>query len=121
MRSDYTTRSSGDILSVVASIVAIVAFLVLPMNARALDCAPRAFTLSEAYDAADSIIVGLVTECEEEVSREPWADGGSDCSYVSLDVLKESKSVRDYRGISNSSGCGLSLHVGEQYLMFLDN
>lgn len=62
MRSDYTTRSSRHILSVVASTAAIGALLVLPMNARALSCAPRVFTLSEAYDAADSIIVGLVTE-----------------------------------------------------------
>jgi len=91
------------------------------MNARALSCAPRIFTLSEAYEAADSIIVGLVTECEEEVSREPWANGGSDCSFVSLDVLKESNSARDYRGVSSSSGCGLSLHVGKQYLLFLDS
>lgn len=121
MRSDYTTRSSRHILSVVASTAAIGALLVLPMNARALSCAPRVFTLSEAYDAADSIIVGLVTECEEEVSREPWANGGSDCSFVSLDVLKESNSARDYRGVSSSSGCGLSLQVGKQYLLFLDN
>ena len=121
MRSDYTTRSSRHILSVVASTAVIGALLVLPMNARALSCAPRVFTLSEAYDAADSIIVGLVTECEEEVSREPWANGGSDCSFVSLDVLKESNSARDYRGVSSSSGCGLSLQVGKQYLLFLDN
>lgn len=121
MRSDYTTRSLRYILSVIASTAAIVALLVLPMNARALSCAPRVFTLGEAYDAADSIIVGLVTECEEEISREPWANGGSDCSFVSLDVLKESNSARDYRGVSSSSGCGLSLHVGKQYLLFLDN
>jgi len=121
MRSDYTTRSLRHILSVIASTAAIVGLLVLPMNARAMSCAPRDFTLSEAYDAADSIIVGLVTECEEEISREPWANGGSDCSFVSLEVLKESKSARDYRGVSSSSGCGLSLHVGKQYLLFLDN
>ncbi len=121
MRSDYTTGSLRHILSVIASTAAIVALLVLPMNARALDCAPRNFTLSDAYDAADSIIVGLVTECEEEISREPWANGGSDCSFVSLEVLKESKSARDYRGVTSSAGCGLSLHVGKQYLLFLDN
>jgi hypothetical protein len=121
MRPDYTTDSLRHTLSVLASTVAIGALLVLPMNARALSCAPRVFTLSEAYDAADSIIVGLVTECEEEVSREPWANGGSDCSFVSLDVLKESNSARDYRGVSSSSGCGLSLQVGKQYLLFLDN
>ena len=121
MRSDYTTRSSGHVLSVVASTAAIVALFVLAMNARALSCAPRVFTLSEAYDAADSIIVGLVTECEEELSREAWANGGSGCSFVSLDVLKESDSARDYRGVASSAGCGLSLLVGKQYLLFLDN
>ena len=118
---DYTTRFSGRVLSVVASTAAIVALLILPINARALSCAPRDFTLSEAYDAADSIIVGLVTECDEEVSREPWANGGSGCSFVSLDVLKESNSARDYRGVASSSGCGLALQVGKQYLLFLDN
>ncbi len=120
MRLDYKTCSSGRISSVQASIAAIVALVVLPINALALSCKARVFTLSEAYNAADSIIVGLVTECEEEISREPWANGGSDCTFVSLDVLKESSTARDYRGVSSSSGCGLSLQVGKQYLLFLD-
>lgn len=121
MCSDYATRSIRRISSAIASTAAIAALLVLPMNASALSCAPRVFTLSEAYDAAESIIVGLVTECEEEISRDSWANGGSGCSFVSLDVLKESNSARDYRGVASSSGCGLSLHVGRQYLLFLDN
>ena len=95
--------------------------LALPINTYALSCVARLFTLSEAYEAADSIIVGLVTECEQEVSDDPWADGGADCSFVSLEVLKESVPARDYRGITSSSGCGLSLHIGNQYLLFLDS
>jgi hypothetical protein len=121
MRSDYTIDSLRRGLWILASTAAIVALFVLPMNAHALSCGSRNFSLSEAYDAADSIIVGLVTECGEEVSREPWAIGGSGCSFVSLDVLKESNSARDYRGVASSSGCGLSLQVGKQYLLFLDN
>ncbi len=121
MRSDYATRSMRNTLPVVASTAAIVALLVLTTNARASDCVPRVFTLSEEFDAADSIIVGFVTECEEDPGRELWTDGGRDCSFVSLDVLKESGSARDYGGISSSSGCGLSLQVGKQYLLFLDN
>lgn len=121
MCSDYATRLRRRTLSANVSTAAIAALLVLPLNTSALSCAPRLFTLSEAYDAADSIIVGLITECVEEISQDSWANGGSDCSFVSLDVLKESNSARDYRGIASSSGCGLSLHVGKQYLMFLDS
>lgn len=79
--ANYTTRSSGYNISVVASSAAIVILLVLPMTARALSCAPKVHTLLEAYEAAESIIVGLVTECEEEINREPWANGGSGCSF----------------------------------------
>ncbi len=118
MRTDDTTRSLKHALSAVAATIVIL--LVYPTNARALSCAPRIFTLNEAYEAADSIIVGLVTECKEEISSEPWANGGSDCLFVSLEVLKESKAARDYRGVASSSGCGLSLLVGKQYLLFLD-
>ena len=95
--------------------------LVLPATALSLSCAPNAFTLSEAFEKADSIIVALVTECKKEISSEAWAHGGADCSFVSLEVLKESKPVRDHRGVASSHGCGLSLFVGKQYLLFLDS
>ena len=93
----------------------------MPAAALALSCAPRNFTLNEAYEAADSIIVGLITECQEETSRDTWTNGGDDCSFTSLEVLKDSTPVRDYSGVTSSSGCGLSLHVGNQYLLFLDS
>ena len=103
------------------STISAVLLSALPINTYALSCAARIFTLSEAYEAADSIIVGLVTECEQEVSDDPWAHGGANCSFVSLEVLKESIPARDYRGVASSSGCGLSLHIGNQYLLFLDS
>lgn len=101
--------------------ISILVFLGIPTMAHALSCASRHFTLSEAYEAADSIVVGLITECKEEISSEPWAHGGSDCSFSSLEVLKESIPARDYHGAASSSGCGLSLHVGNKYLLFLDS
>jgi hypothetical protein len=79
------------------------------------------FTLSKAYESADSIIVGLISECSEQVSSDPYASGGDDCSFISLEVLKESVPSHDYSGVASSSGCGLSLHVGSQYLLFLDS
>ena len=115
------TLVDGSIRCVPASIISAVVLLALPIDAYALSCAARVFTLSEAYEAADSIIVGLVTECEQEVSDDPWAHGGANCSFVSLEVLKESVPARDYRGVASSSGCGLSLHIGNQYLLFLDS
>ncbi len=120
MHTPYATRSPIKALSVFVLFFASVVISGLPMNALALTCGSRQFTLSEAYEAADSIVVGLVTECEEEVSSEPWANGGSGCSFDSLEVLKESKPARDHRGLMSSSGCGLSLKVGTQYLLFLD-
>lgn len=113
--TDRSTRRA------LVSTISIVVLFLLPINAYALSCASRLFTLGEAYEEADSIIVGLVTECEEEISREPWANGGSGCAFVSLEVLKESIRAHDYRGIASSSGCGLSLRVGNQYLLFLDS
>ena len=92
-----------------------------PVISHALSCAPRQFTLNDAYETADSIIVGLITECKEEISSDPWANGGSDCSFSSIEVLKESSPARDYNGMASSSGCGLSLYVGGQYLLFLDD
>jgi len=105
----------------IASIFSIFVFFGTPPTTHALSCAPRLFTLSEAYEEADSIVVGLISECKEEISSDPWAHGGSDCSFSSLEVLKESMPARDYRGAASSSGCGLSLHVGNQYLLFLDS
>lgn len=105
----------------IALTLVILTFLGAPTVAPALSCAPRLFTLDEAYEAADSIIVGLITECKEETSSDPWANGGGDCSFTSLEVLKESVPARDYSGVASSSGCGLSLIVGGQYLLFLDS
>ncbi len=104
-----------------ASMISVAVLVLLPVNTYALSCQGRLFTLEEAYEAADSIIVGLVTGCEEEVSSDPWAHGGANCAFVSLEVLKESVPARDYRGVASSSGCGLSLQVGNQYLLFLDD
>jgi hypothetical protein len=36
-------------------------------------------------------------------------------------VLKDSAPARDYSGVVSSSGCGLSVNVGDQYLLFLDS
>ena len=105
----------------IASTLSVLVMLGTPTISHAMSCAPRQFTLSEAYEAADSIIVGLITECKNEVSTDAWANGGSDCSYSSMEVLKEATPARDYGGITSSSGCGLSLHVGGQYLLFLDS
>jgi hypothetical protein len=105
----------------IVSVLLVHSLLGIPTITHALSCAPRQFTLSEAYGAADSIIVGLITECKEEISRDSWANGGDDCSFTSLEVLKESVPARDYSGATSSSGCGLSLHVGGQYLLFLDS
>lgn len=93
----------------------------LPAITHALSCASRNFALNEAYEAADSIIVGLITECQEEISRDSWANGGDGCSFTSLEVLKESAPPRDYSGVASRSACGLSFHVGGQYLLFLDS
>ena len=88
--------------------------------ASALSCVVPRFTLDEAYRQADSIIIGLVTECTETQGVDLWTGGGDDCSFVALEVLKDSRPARDYGGVASSSGCGLSLHVGNRYLMFLD-
>jgi hypothetical protein len=101
--------------------MATIIVLVSARSAYALSCKSELFTLSEAYEAADSIIVALVTECQEEVSSDSWASGGDGCSFVSLEVLKDAVPVRDYGGVASSSGCGLSVNVGSQYLLFLDS
>lgn len=98
----------------------IACLLLSAVRAHALSCAPRLFTLAEAYEEADSIIVGQVTQCEQETSSDEWTEGGSGCAFDSLEVLKESTSARDYRGVANSQACGLALYVGHQYLLFLD-
>lgn len=101
--------------------MAITILLVPARSTHALSCAPGHLTLSDAYEAADSIVVATITECKQEVSSDPWASGGDDCSFVSLEVLKDSVPARDYGGVASSSGCGLSVHVGNQYLLFLDS
>lgn len=105
----------------VASTTAIAILSFLASNTHALTCASEQFTLSEAYDAADSIIVALILECQVEVTSDPYAIGGDDCSFVGLEVLKDSAPARDHSGIASSSGCGLSVHVGSQHLLFLDS
>ena len=90
-------------------------------SAYALSCAARVFTLADAYEEADSIIVGIVTACEQAQSTDVWVGGGSGCSFATLEVLKDSSTTRDYGGIANSAACGLALQVGHQYLLFLDS
>lgn len=97
-----------------------VVLLMLPIAAGALSCAMPVNTLAEAYDEADSIIIGLVTDCAEPVSSDPWTGGGAGCSFDTLEVLKAAVPARDYRGTADSEACGLSLQVGNQYLLFLD-
>lgn len=90
------------------------------LKANALSCNSYTFKLGEAYEEADSIIVGVITACREAESSEAWVSGDVDCSFDSVEVLKESTTARDYRGTATSSGCGLSLKSGDQYLLFLD-
>lgn len=113
--------SANRVRRVPARIVFGLALIGASATTHGSSCAARIFTLSEAYEAADSIIVGQITECEEEVRREPMANRGANCAFTSLEVLKDSQPVRDYSGIASSSGCGLSLQVGGQYLLFLDS
>lgn len=119
MHPDRSIRHSA--CAPAAVLTAALLVLLLPMTVHALSCAVRNFTLAEAYEDASSIIIGIVTECREPVSRDPWTNGGADCSFDSLEVLKASKPARDYRGVASSQACGLSLQVGSQYLLFLDD
>lgn len=91
----------------IASNLLIHSLLWIPTITYALSCAPRDFTLNEAYESADSVIVGLVTECQQPVSRDSWASGSDDCSFTALGVLKESLPARDYSGVTSSAGIGL--------------
>ena len=102
-----------------AFVVAIV-FTYFPIHAETLSCAPRLFTLSEAYEASDAIVVAMVSECAIADGRDTWTSGGDQCTFVTLEVIKDSTPNRDYSGVGNSSGCGLSYSVGGQYLLFLD-
>jgi len=99
----------------------LLAVLVAATPAHSLSCGDTQHTLREAYESADSIIVGLVTGCEEAVSSESWVTGGADCSFSSLEVLKASTPPRDYSGLASSRACGLSLRRGNKYLLFLDS
>lgn len=117
----FTMQIARQMRRGITSAVLALTLLGLPVIAHALTCASRLFTLSEAYEVADSIIVGLVAECKDEVSSDPWASGGNSCSFTTLEVLKESMPARDYNGVASSSACGLSLHVGDRYLLFLDS
>lgn len=99
---------------------ALAALLTLSADALSLSCARPSNSIEEAYDASDSIIIGVVNQCEVLQSREVWVQGGEGCSFSTLEVLKDSASPRDYTGIVDSSACGLSVRVGEQYLLFLD-
>jgi len=89
------------------------ALLLFSASVHARTCEPRHFTLADAYEEADSIVVGIVTECERV--------GGTDrCAFATLEVLKDSTPTRDYAGFAESPGCGLGLYVGQQYLLFLN-
>lgn len=78
------TLTNRQTRNAIASIFCVLALFLVPAISNAMSCAPRQFTLSEAYDAADSIIVGLITECEEEVSSEPWANGCTCSTFPSF-------------------------------------
>ena len=99
----------------------VLALILFSTSVHASSCRARIFTLAEAYEEADGIIVGIVTACEEEQSTDMWVGGGSGCAFATLEVLKDSTPTRDYGGVANSAACGLSLKVGHQYLMFLNN
>src|SRR5690606_8114802 len=119
-----STRKRGMVVSFHRPVIALIAMIIVLVSARsayALSCKSALFTLSEAYEAADSISAELVTECEEEVSSDSWASGGDGCSFVGLEVLKHAVPPRDYGGVVSSSGCGLFVNVGSQYLLFLDS
>ena len=56
--------------------------------------------LAEAYEAADSIIVGMVTECGQSETADRWAGGGNECAFVTPEeVVQQSTPTRDYAGI----------------------
>ena len=61
------------------------------IDALALSCAPNYRTLEESYASADSIIVALITECKIENSPKMWVNGGEDCAFDSLEILKDGK------------------------------
>lgn len=98
----------------------VAALLGVSTVSQALTCAPQHLTLEEAYQAADSIIVGLISECAEEANTGLWVSGGRDCWFSTVEVLKDALPARDYSGVASSTACGLSLLVGQQYLLFLD-
>ncbi len=99
----------------------VLALILYSANAQALSCPARIFTLADAYEEADSIIVGIVTACEQAQRTDMWVGGGAGCSFATLEVLKDSNPTRDYGGVASSAACGLSLQVGRQYLMFLNS
>ena len=101
--------------------ILVLALILYSASAQALSCPSRVFTLADAYEEADGIIIGIVTACEEAQSTDMWVGGGAGCSFSTLEVLKESNPTRDYGGVADSAACGLALQVGHQYLMFLDS
>ncbi len=94
--------------------------LVSPAVAFALSCIPNAYTLQEAHDSSDAIIIAIVSDCAVPKSADGWSTGGDSCTLSTLEVIKAASPARDYTVIADSAGCGLSLHVGHQYLLFLD-
>ncbi len=96
------------------------ALLLFFATVHAGSCEPGDFTLADAYEEADSIIVGVVTACERVDSAGRSPDGGDRCAFSTLEVLKDANPARDYAGFAESAGCGLRLQVGQQYLLFLN-
>lgn len=109
------TRQRG-----LAKFLLVIAMLAASTAARSLSCAPPSHTIDESYDASDSIVIGVVSHCEVAESQQAWVQGGERCSFAVLEILKDASPSRDYNGMVNSSACGLSVRVGEQYLLFLD-
>lgn len=80
----------------------LLAVLLAPTSANSLSCGDTQHTLSEAYESADSIIVGLVTDCKEEVSSEWWVEGSAGCYFTDLEVQRR-PGARDIVSHGNAS------------------
>ncbi|MEM7612099.1 MAG: hypothetical protein AAF270_10490 [Pseudomonadota bacterium] len=103
-----------------AQTMQLLALALMPSVASAFTCAAEPYTLREAYEDADSIIIGVVTECAQPISGAPHTGGGAGCIFTGVEVLKGVVPARDYRGRADSAACGLAYEVGKQYLLFLD-
>ena len=94
--------------------------LVSPAAAFAMSCEPVSFTLQQAYDNSDAIVIAVASDCTSPDRKDEQTSGGARCSLATLEVLKPARSPRDYATIGQSAGCGLTFEVGRQYLLFLN-